>query len=360
MPLFKKNDSEAVQAEGTDTSEHNQRIEFLTGSLQHLLVTTQELINELKEKELETLTQITKTVMEEVNPVQKIKQSQKSFEKYKKQIKELIKIHKTTIKDKEKELRDIISILTKAISTFDNENKSYYQSVYQQSEKLDQLRQLDDIREIKKNLKDEVTSLRSNLENKKKQDHQSLIKLSDQVEILKEQLAKVKEENQFDALTGAYNRQAYDTKILELIDNAQANRKSFSLIAFDIDHFKSINDKHGHQYGDRALLAVVTQCRQYIREEDIIARYGGDEFVIILPNSSLKIGIKKAQTICSAVAATKYIAGEGLPPIDLTISMGVSAFKKGDTVESIFDRADKALYITKQKGRNGVYSEKNI
>jgi diguanylate cyclase len=130
----------------------------------------------------------------------------------------------------------------------------------------------------------------------------------------------------------------------------------------DIDDFKSINDAHGHPTGDRVLLALAQKCQDLIRNEDLIARYGGEEFIIVLTKASLANAIKKAKRICRAVANTHYAINDTKAAhlLSITVSIGVSAFRKGDTTESVIGRADQALYFAKGAGKNRVASENEL
>jgi diguanylate cyclase len=130
----------------------------------------------------------------------------------------------------------------------------------------------------------------------------------------------------------------------------------------DIDNFKYINDIHGHQTGDRVIMAIVNKCRQSIRSEDFFARYGGEEFIIILPGASLRNAVKKANHICKSVASTRYRLDDdqGGQTLHVTISIGVSCLQKADTATSVIQRADKALYAGKHAGKNCVCSEKDL
>ena len=107
---------------------------------------------------------------------------------------------------------------------------------------------------------------------------------------------------------------------------------------------------------------AIHKCRQSIRGEDFLARYGGEEFVIILPGASLKNAIKRAEAICKSIASTRYYLDEveGNQTLSVTVSIGVSSLQKGDTTATVTQRADKALYAAKHKGKNCVLSENNL
>ena len=110
------------------------------------------------------------------------------------------------------------------------------------------------------------------------------------------------------------------------------------------------------------LLALAQKCQNLIRNEDFIARYGGEEFVIVLTNASLSNAVKKAKLICRSIAETRYALDDVKTGhiLTLTVSIGISIFQNGDTPESIIGRADRALYLAKGAGKNGVVSEKEL
>jgi diguanylate cyclase len=123
----------------------------------------------------------------------------------------------------------------------------------------------------------------------------------------------------------------------------------------DIDFFKKINDTYGHKVGDLALKKLASLLQERLRVNDIITRYGGEEFAIILPHTGLEGAQKAAEGIRSYIdKATFSYKGKTIP---LTISVGVSKFIKGDDKNSVFERADRALYLAKNSGRNAVRSE---
>ena len=152
-----------------------------------------------------------------------------------------------------------------------------------------------------------------------------------------------------DALTGVNNRRRFDEKLLESFLIHKRKGRRFSLLMIDADHFKSINDTHGHQTGDEVLRQLARVLGEHIRATDFLARFGGEEFAILLPDTeSEREGLVVAEKIRSAVAASAFPAvGQ------VTISLGLSVADAADVAEaSIVGRADKALYQAKRQGRN--------
>ena len=156
-----------------------------------------------------------------------------------------------------------------------------------------------------------------------------------------------------DALTGAYNKGALLDKGPESIKRADVLTEPLSVITFDIDFFKKINDGHGHPGGDYVLkeLGQLMQSK-LVRSNDYFSRYGGEEFVLILQATPIKTAMEVAERIRATIEAHAFVYEAKKIPV--TISIGVSAKIHGDSWESIYDRADKALYQSKQNGRNKV------
>jgi diguanylate cyclase len=193
-------------------------------------------------------------------------------------------------------------------------------------------------------------------------DQKHIDTLAKEVTTLKGDLEKAQTASMTDGLTGVYNRMALDNHLKKLVDRSIVSDAPFALLMIDVDNFKKTNDTYGHQIGDGVLVALVDTCRELIRKEDFLARYGGEEFTLILPNASLKNALKKGNEICRAIELSRYSLGEKHKGEELsfTVSIGVSTIQKGDTVKTISERADKALYMAKHTGKNRVISEKEI
>ncbi|MEO7050507.1 MAG: GGDEF domain-containing protein [Rhodanobacter sp.] len=123
--------------------------------------------------------------------------------------------------------------------------------------------------------------------------------------------------------------------------------RGFAVIMVDIDHFKDVNDRFGHRVGDQALKALAVRAGETLREDDTLGRWGGEEFVIVLPEAGLDDALRKADALCAHVIATPLINEQ-----PVSISCGVASVTPADTAESLFHRADMALYVAKQGGRN--------
>ncbi|TVP89164.1 MAG: GGDEF domain-containing protein [Pseudomonadaceae bacterium] len=169
---------------------------------------------------------------------------------------------------------------------------------------------------------------------------------------LHENLATASHQAKTDALTGLLNRHALNTALSELIVRGERRRTRFSLLMMDIDFFKSINDNHGHDAGDKALQHVARRISAQLRvnEGDLCARFGGEEFVVLLPSTNSAEAMVVAERIRQAV--------ESSPPeflqTPITLSIGVATYQPGMTAEALLKAADIEVYAAKENGRNQV------
>ena len=152
-----------------------------------------------------------------------------------------------------------------------------------------------------------------------------------------------------DKLTGVYNRKYFEGALLFLLDNARLEQNEFAVIMFDIDDFKSVNDRYGHQVGDEVLVKLTKEVKKCIGKEDIIGRYGGEEFIVLLPNVNKEKAMNMAEKIRTSVESAKILGDKRKVTISIGISM--SAYELLNN-EEIIKRADQALYKAKHEGKN--------
>ena len=153
-----------------------------------------------------------------------------------------------------------------------------------------------------------------------------------------------------DSLTGAHSRYAYESRIAEEFHRWQRHSQPLAFSIWDIDLFKRINDSYGHEAGDRLLRGVAELLARNKRGEDFLARIGGEEFVLLLPMTTLEAATSVAEKLRLVVETTAFRHhGE---PVQVTVSAGLTEFREGDTPQSVFERADRALYAAKAEGRN--------
>ena len=157
-----------------------------------------------------------------------------------------------------------------------------------------------------------------------------------------------------DPLTGVYNRRTFKELAEPLLSRARRARTAVSLLLLDIDHFKSVNDTHGHLAGDEVLARFSALVRSCLRKEDLLARYGGEEFVVLLPGTAQADAAGLAERIRKQVESTRLHTGKD--DVRVTVSVGVAG-EKGEllpSLDGILGRADQALYAAKAQGRNRV------
>ena len=174
--------------------------------------------------------------------------------------------------------------------------------------------------------------------------------LETQTHELMQSLRREQENAATDALTGLANRMSYDLRLEDLCRRHKRFAQPASLLLLDIDHFKDINDSHGHAAGDRVLRVIASHLRQSLRETDFIARYGGEEFAVLLEGSAGASALEVAEKIRARIEHLGFHMQQR--PVPVTLCVGVADLRTGDTPESLFARADAALYGAKSAGRN--------
>lgn len=178
---------------------------------------------------------------------------------------------------------------------------------------------------------------------------------SEQVTELKRNLDSVKKEAMTDGLTGVANRKHFDKAIVDMCEEAVANATPLVLIMVDIDFFKKFNDTYGHQVGDQVLKLVARTLTDNVKGRDLVSRYGGEEFAVLLPETPREPGLKVAEMLRRSVESKEVInktSNEVLGRI--TLSMGVAEYTPGEGISQLIERADAALYASKKNGRNRV------
>ncbi|MBT9267062.1 GGDEF domain-containing protein [Pseudomonas sp. MG-9] len=153
-----------------------------------------------------------------------------------------------------------------------------------------------------------------------------------------------------DPLTGTGNRIAMEQTLQREIDMSRRHLQPLSVLMLDIDHFKRVNDSHGHSAGDDVLKAVAASIKGQLRNVDMVFRYGGEEFLILLCNTGREAAAMVGERLRHAAQAAQYFADGQL--IDLTVSLGCSSLLPGESADSLLRRADSALYVAKREGRN--------
>jgi two-component system cell cycle response regulator len=161
-----------------------------------------------------------------------------------------------------------------------------------------------------------------------------------------------------DALTGLHNRRYMETHLNSLVEQAASRGKPIAVLLLDIDYFKAINDTHGHDAGDDVLREFALRIRKSIRNIDLACRYGGEEFVIVMPETDTGVAAMVGERLRRSIAGQPFPVQQGMKLLNVTLSIGIAALNgAGDTAPALLKRADQALYRAKRDGRNRVVAD---
>ncbi|QPJ61043.1 MAG: GGDEF domain-containing protein [Candidatus Nitronauta litoralis] len=220
---------------------------------------------------------------------------------------------------------------------------------------IEKIESLEDLDKLKNKIKASAQQVRTQV----KDLSQELESAQAMCSNLQEQLEKSQATSIMDSLTRVLNRSAYDMRVNQVVSEFNRFEEPCVMLVVDIDHFKQVNDEHGHQAGDKALTSIAHTIKLNLREADMVFRYGGEEFVVLLPKTGIEGARVIAEKIRSRVASIRThlvndIYADKEQRVEITVSVGLAELKKGDTSASWFERADKALYRAKKEGRNKV------
>jgi diguanylate cyclase len=286
------------------------------------------------------------------------------------------------------------------ISAFDDYHKEFEQFLTQLNQRLSEANQLiytseqahgasqEAGRRLNASVREQVTSMQQSVENATELDqlklevtgrldsvlsamdqhqadeHQQEDTLSEQLHTLIERVkvmerdsasaeSRIEEQRQRalrDVLTQLPNREGYQARLEQEFERWKRYKRPLTLIVCDIDHFKRVNDTYGHLAGDKVLRIIAKSLAKRLRKTDFIARYGGEEFVVLMPETEQSKALTVADGVRSAISSCPFHFKE--TPVSITLSFGITEFMEPDKPDSAFARADKALYIAKEQGRN--------
>ncbi len=181
---------------------------------------------------------------------------------------------------------------------------------------------------------------------------QQLAETSLDIVQLRKEMAEMREQVAVDPLTGVANRKAFESLVNRLFSEG-ANNGQMCLMMVDIDHFKRINDEHGHLVGDKVIKFIASTLKRMVKGKDHVSRYGGDEFALVLEQTPGTGAMTVAENIRKEIERSKIKRMDTGDPVGrITVSIGIGCLCENDTLESLLGRADKALYISKSNGRN--------
>jgi len=248
------------------------------------------------------------------------------------------------------EIEQVMSMIDVAVGSA----SQYTESLAHATQDLGSAKDRDGLRAIVETL---VRATRDMEENNTRLEN-SLKASKQEINQLQVNLEAVRNESLTDPLTSLANRKYFDQALEKVMAQSFSSGEPMALLLTDIDHFKAFNDTFGHLTGDQVLRLVAIAVKQNVKGQDIAARYGGEEFAIILPNTPLRAALTVADHVRRAVMTKELMkrsTGEHLGRV--TVSIGVAEMRKGETTQSLIERADNCLYAAKRCGRNRVMCE---
>ena len=251
--------------------------------------------------------------------------------------------------DKERETaKEVFVAFTKTIYEMSQSSEKFDKTLNEQIDVIKAAENMSDILSAKdvvlgqaKKIQSQAYAMREELEESKRTTSK-----------LTQLLEQVESKAMIDPLTQVFNRGTYNMEIDQMIKEFKRYKNPAALIIIDIDHFKIFNDDYGHKVGDAVLALVASVIKGAVRDTDMVFRYGGEEFVVLLDNIDLKNALTVAEKVRAQIESHHLTNKANI--LNVTVSIGLSCFKEGDIESSIFERADKALYQGKQNGRNRV------
>lgn len=255
------------------------------------------------------------------------------------------------VKKISEQVQTALTELTGMMSDAKSATSEYGSTLNNVTQEIQKAETLDDLGRVVSNIVQDTKKMVQ-----KNQDLEfQLTSSSTQVAELKKNLDTVKKEAMTDGLTGLANRKAFDKQIHDWVEDVAVTHNDLCLMMLDIDHFKKFNDSYGHQTGDQVLRLVAKTLIDGVKGRDLAARFGGEEFAIILPETHLEDAMKVAEALRKSVEGKEVInrsSNENLGRI--TLSAGIAQYVDGESVTDLIGRADAALYEAKKSGRNRV------
>lgn len=255
------------------------------------------------------------------------------------------------------EFKTLLNEVTRHLDTSGSQIRKNGSRVASYSGRLTQTSTVEEVHKISRGILNETTAI-IHQSNSLKQEMDETIT---EVDALKKELEGVKRAAKTDMLTGLLNRRGFDEAMVHTIADVTEKQIPLTIVIADLDHFKRVNDTHGHLVGDNVLRVVAKVLIDNIKGKDIAARFGGEEFILILPETPLKGGSALAEQIRLSLEGMRWInKNTGAPISSLTISLGVAEYQTGETINTLIERADTALYHAKNNGRNRTVTELDI
>jgi diguanylate cyclase len=246
---------------------------------------------------------------------------------------------------------DLLQGVSGNLSTIEGDAQRYGRALAEHRESLERIATVEDLRELEQRLLEQVKDVQAANDRYRRELDASNRTVAEQ----QRELERLRQAAAVDFLTELPNRRQLDERMREEMGRAKRHNQRFSLVVFDLDHFKRINDEFGHAAGDRVLRAIAQLLHDQKRASDFLARYGGEEFVMLLPETPLENALRLAEKIRRRVHEAEFQFQKQRVRVTLSAGVGEVA-PESDSSESLFDRVDAALYQAKREGRDRVCS----
>lgn len=257
--------------------------------------------------------------------------------------------------------KNMIGTFMERLAFMSESSGTYHEKVESYSEKLLETEDILEINEILENLMNDTNAMQTDivrsrdalLEQRVHVDRSQL-----EIQKLQQELVKLSDTVRTDQLTGVLNRRGLDEALKVEIARAQRSENQLSVAFIDIDNFKTMNDTFGHDVGDRALQHLAKLMQETVRPTDVVSRMGGEEFVVLLPDTNIEEAVITVTRLQRALTKTLFMQNN--QKLLITFSAGVSLMKTGESEASVIGRADQAMYLAKKSGKNRVMTEEDL